>query len=90
MLRRRARLSAAVIWPMVSRAAEAGSGALPSNSNASGASRSSNAASAAGKNSRSAWRSRSRCLVRSEDQRFVRPGDDLDRLRFNTVAGDRA
>jgi hypothetical protein len=28
--------------------------------------------------------------VRSEDQRLVRPGEDLDRLGLHAVAGDRA
>ena len=60
MPRRRARLSAAVIWPAVSLAADAGSGALASSSSVSGAARSSKASSAAGKYSRSAARSRSR------------------------------
>jgi hypothetical protein len=46
---RRARLSAALIWPMLSFAADAGVAALPSNSRVSGASKSSKAASAAGK-----------------------------------------
>jgi hypothetical protein len=47
-------VSAALIWAMVNFAAEAGSGALASNSRTSGASRSSNASTAAGKYSRSA------------------------------------
>ncbi len=54
--RRRARLSVALTWAVVSRAAEAGSGAPASSSRASGASRSSNASNAAGKKSRSWWR----------------------------------
>ena len=49
MPRRRARLRAALICAMVSFAADAGSGALPSTSRVSGASRSSNASTAAGK-----------------------------------------
>jgi hypothetical protein len=40
--------------------------AAPSSCRTSGAVRSSKAANAAGKNSRRAWRSRSRCLVRSQ------------------------
>ena len=65
-LRRRARLSAALISAMVSFAAEAGSGALASNSRVSAASRSSKASSAAGKYSRRAWRSRWVWRVRSQ------------------------
>src|SRR6266545_1783002 len=66
MFRRRARLSAALIWARVSFAARAGSGALPSSSSTSGASRSSNASSAAGKYSRSWCRSRCTARVRSQ------------------------
>ena len=66
MFLRRARLSAADTCARVSRAALAGSGALPSSSSASGASRSSNASSAAGKYSRSWCRSRCTARVRSQ------------------------
>jgi hypothetical protein len=66
MSRRRACLSAARIWLRFSLAAETGSGALPSSSSVSGASRSSNASSAAGKYSRSAYRSRRVCRLRSQ------------------------
>ncbi len=52
--RRRALRSTALIWLSDNRAADAGSGALPSSSRVSGASRSSKASSAAGKYSRSA------------------------------------
>ncbi len=47
--RRRARLSAPVIWLMVSLAADAGSGAVASSSRVSAAARSPKASSAAGK-----------------------------------------
>ena len=65
-LRRPARLSAALTCARVSFAARAWSGALPSSSSTSGASRSSNAASAAGKYSRSWCRSRCTARVRSQ------------------------
>jgi hypothetical protein len=65
-LRRRARMSAALIRAIVSLAAIAESGALSSSSKASGASRSAHASSAAGKYSRSAWRSRWVWRVRSQ------------------------
>ena len=65
-LRRRARVSAALIWAIVSLAAVAASGALASSSRTSGASKSSNASNAAGKYSRNAWRSRWVWRVRSQ------------------------
>ena len=65
-LRRRARLSAAAIWPLPSCAAAAGSGAALSSSRVSEAAKSSKATSAAGKNSPNAWHSRSRWRVRSQ------------------------
>ena len=67
MFLRPARLRTALTWARVSFAARAGSGALPSSSRASAASRSSpKASSAAGKYSRSWFRSRWVCRVRSQ------------------------
>ena len=66
MFRRRARLRAALTWARVSFRARSGSGAFPSSSRVSGASRSSKASSAAGKYSLSRCRSRCTSLVRSQ------------------------
>ena len=86
MSRRRARLRAALTCARVSFAARAGSGALPSSSSASEASRSAKASSAAGKYSRSWWRSRRGLPGPLPDQRLTGTRHHLDRLRVRAVA----
>ena len=80
MSRRRARLSAADICARVSLAAFAGSGALPSSSSASGASRSAKASSA----------QRLRHQLREYFPALMGPRHHLDRRRARAVACHRA
>jgi len=67
----------------------AGSGALPSSSSASGASRSSKASSAAGKYSRSWWRSRWTCRVVSAADMRVEVPVALKRSQLRVPASAR-
>ena len=89
MFRRRARLSAALTCARVSFAARAGSGALPSSSSVSGASRSSKASSAAGKYSRSWCRSRCTARVRSQISVLCVRASTLMPSASGAVAGHR-
>ena len=86
MSRRRAGLRAADICARVSSAAFAGSGALPSSSSASGASRPAKASTAAGKYSRSWCRSRRGLPDPLPDQRLTGTRHHLDRPRARAVA----
>ena len=90
MFRRRARLSAALTCALVSFAARAGSGALPSSSRVSGASRSSKASSAAGEVLAQLVPQPLHGPGALPDERLVRAGQHLDALCLRAVPGRRA
>jgi hypothetical protein len=82
-------LSAAVISPVVSLAADAGSGALASSSNVPAAVRSPKASSAAGEVLAQRGAQPQQVTSTFPDQRLVGAGGHLDRLSLRAVPGHR-